>query len=87
MLNNLFFIDDLVELWIKINQRGLKFVFSKFSFVQHQRTVSAFAPQFEHANWWIIPYLNERRNRLISGDSSVPYEQYCVDKHRRNRYG
>jgi hypothetical protein len=84
MLNNLIFLDDFVELWIKLNQRGLKFIFSKFSFFGKNRTISSFTSDFQHANWWIIPYLSFRRNALISGHGQVEYEQYVTEKYLKN---
>ncbi len=81
MFHNLFFFDDVVELWIKFNQRGIKFILSKLTFLNQKRTVSSFSAQFEHANWWIIPYLNERVNFLISGNSKIQYEQYISEKY------
>ncbi len=79
MLNNWFFWDDITELWIKINQRGIRFVGSKFSLIAHRRTVSSFADQFTHANWWIIPFLSERRNLMITKDRKKDYEEYLSE--------
>lgn len=80
MINNFIFLDDFVELWIKINQRGLKFILRKFSFDKKKRTISSFDENFEHANSWIIPYLKKHRNLKITGNSNEEYEQY-VSKH------
>jgi ubiquinone/menaquinone biosynthesis C-methylase UbiE len=79
MLNNWFFLDDIIELWIKINQRGIRFVLSKFSIIAHRRTVSSFTSQFAHANWWIIPLLSERRNWMITKDRKKDYEEYLSE--------
>lgn len=81
MLNNWIFIDDFKELWIKINQRGTKFILSKFNFLGYKRTISSFSTNFQHANWWIIPLLKERHNLLITGDRSKGYEEYISEKY------
>ncbi|MBK8347155.1 MAG: methyltransferase domain-containing protein [Saprospiraceae bacterium] len=81
MFNNLIFFDDFIELWIKLKQRGLRIILSKFSFDNNSRTISSFTDHFEHANWWIIPYLKEHRNFLISGNSNMEYEQYVTENY------
>lgn len=81
MFNNFIFFDDFTELWIKLNQRGLKFILSKFSFDNNSRTISSFSEKFEHANWWIIPFLKKQRNFLICGDYEKEYEQYVTEKY------
>lgn len=81
MLNNLIFVDDFVELWIKIRQRGVKFILSKLSFLGKSRTLSSFTDHFTHANWWIIPYLRERQNLLITGDEKMDYEKFISERY------
>lgn len=87
MINDAFYWDDLTELWIKFNQRGLKFIKSKFVFSGQKRTISAFSSQFDHANSWIIPRLKERTNYLISGQSDINYEHYITEKYIKNKPG
>ncbi len=81
MINNFILIDDFIELWIKINQRGLKFIFSKFNLISKARTISSFSETFEHANWWIIPFLKRCQNKLITGDYDIEYETYITKKY------
>ena len=81
MLNDLIFFDDFVELYIKLHQRGLRFILSKFTYKRDKRTISSFSDHFEHANWWVIPYLKLHRNYLISGDPHIEYEQYVTQKY------
>ena len=48
--------DDLIDIVVKAQQRGLKFLLSKFGFSKSIRTKSAFDQKIiSHANWWIIP--------------------------------
>src|SRR5690554_4182300 len=84
MAANLIYWDDWIETWIKLNQRGMKFIRSKFNLSGKQRTISSFSHGFEHANWWIIPALKERTNFLISGDSKINYEQYLTKNYFKN---
>ncbi len=78
------YIDDFIELWIKVRQRGVRFIVSKLNLSGKKRTISSFSNHFEHANWWIIPYLNDRKNFLISGDPKIDYEQFITDKYFKN---
>lgn len=78
------FIDDFTELWIKLNQRGYKFIVSKFNLRGKSRTISAFADDFEHANWWLIPYIKQAINFKISGDLNIDYENYITSKYLKN---
>lgn len=75
-LNNFIYKGDFTELWIKFRQRGIPFVFSKLNPSERQRTLSAFEPEFQHANWWIIPEIKKRQNALISGNENELYESF-----------
>lgn len=83
-LQNFIHPDDFIELWIKIQQRGLRFIMSKASLFPQNRTISSFQYQFDHANWWIIPAIKERQNAIISGNSHTDYETYISAKYFKN---
>jgi len=85
MLGGYLYFDDFVELWIKLRQRGLTFILSKFTFIAKRRTISAFSNDFIHANWWIIPYLQKRRNLQITGNTETEYEEYISQKYIRDQ--
>ena len=72
---------DFIETAIKLRQRGLPFLLSKLSLKGENRTLSAFQPEFEHANWWIIPAIQSRMNLLATGDPNKPYEIYLAEKY------
>lgn len=78
--------DDIIETYIKIYQRGYKYIFSKFTFSQKSRTQTTFNNLgVESANYWIIPRIRQRWNLLISGDKNTSYEGYVVEKHLADR--
>lgn len=78
---------DFTELAIKFRQRGLPFLLSKLSFRAKDRTLSAFAPEFQHANWWIIPRVKQRFNRLATGNPEEGYEAYISRKYLSDNAG
>ena len=78
---------DFIEIAIKLRQRGLPFLLSKLSPNPQDRTKSAFQPEFEHANWWIIPAIQERLNSLATGNPNQNYESYLTEKYFQNKNG
>lgn len=74
--NKFIYKGDFIELWIKFQQRGTQFILSKLNPSEKQRTLSAFEPEFQHANWWIIPEIKKRQNALISGNENELYESF-----------
>lgn len=71
--------DDLIDIVVKAQQRGLKFLLSKFGFSKSIRTKSAFDQKIiSHANWWIIPMVKARWNKLITGDKKTTYEEFLM---------
>ena len=74
-------IDDLVDLFIKSKQRGLNYLISKLTFNRMSRTTTSFNQQkIIHSNWWMIPMVRKRWNRLITGDENQNYEEYMMTK-------
>lgn len=73
-------VDDILDFYGKLKQRGVAFIISKFSFNKVKRTKSAFnEEQIDSANWWIIPKVKERWNKLITGDEVMEYEEFVVN--------
>lgn len=78
--------DDFTDLFVKVRQRGAKFFLSKANPNPLKRTQSAFNESAIHsANWWIVPAVRKRWNKLISGHEDINYKQklmrdYLVDK-------
>lgn len=72
-------IDDFIDLYSKIKQRGLDYFFSKLTFSKLSRTKSAFnQEEIIHSNWWIIPLVRKRWNKLISGNENTIYEEFLI---------
>ena len=73
-------IGDFVELYLKVVQRGIPFVLSKVTFNRIKRTQSPFnSINIESSNWWMIPLIKERWNKLITGDSEIGYEEFISE--------
>ncbi len=71
--------DDILDIYIKAKQRGVDFVLSKFNLSGIARTKSAFSESKESsANWWSIPYVRERWNKMITGNPTVDYVQFLT---------
>jgi ubiquinone/menaquinone biosynthesis C-methylase UbiE len=74
--------DDILETYLKARQRGLAFIFSKFSHNNKSRTQSAFSDSaINTSNWWIIPKVVERWNEKISGEKEVNNRDYLINKY------
>ena len=77
----LFTIDDFIDLYSKSRQRGFDYLMSKLSFNKLSRTKSAFnQDEIIHSNWWIVPLVRKRWNRLISGNENIIYEEFLVNE-------
>lgn len=74
--NKYIYKGDFTELWIKFRQRGAPFILSKLNPSEKQRTISAFEPEFQHANWWIVPGIKKRQNAMITGNENELYESF-----------
>ncbi len=79
---------DFIELFSKIQQRGWKYIFSKFHLNKTQRIRTTFNNiHINSANWWIIPEVRKRWNKKISGNQYLDYEDYLVDNYLKNKTG
>lgn len=78
--------DDILDTFIKLKQRGGQFILSKFAIDATSRTKSAFDESSNiSSNWWIVPAVRERWNRLISGSSHRNYKEYLMEEVLRDR--
>ncbi len=81
-------IDDIIDVFHKFKQRGLKFLISKLNFYGIKRTEKAFSQlDYKSADWYIIPKVKERWNLLISGNKNLDYKDYLVKTYLQNRNG
>lgn len=81
-------LDDFVDTYFKIRQRGKHFFFSKFTLDKEKRTKSAFNNSaFISSNFWSIPMVNERWNFLISGNKDKNYLDFLVENFLKDKTG
>ena len=79
-------LDDFIDTYFKILQRGKGFFFSKFTLNKEKRTKSAFnSTAFISSNFWSIPMVRKRWNSLISGDKDVDYIEYLIQTFLKNK--
>jgi len=80
-------LEDFRDVYIKINQRGYEFIFSKFRLSEEKRTKSSFNNISRgSSNFWIIPEVRERWNYLITGNKEVTYEEYVSEKYNHDQF-
>lgn len=78
--------DDIIDVLAKGKQRGLSFLLSKLTLDKLNRTKSAFDESaIKHSNWWIIPEVKERWNKLITGNQKVTYETFMMNGYFKNK--
>lgn len=78
--------DDIRDVYIKAQQRGVSFILSKLHFSKSKRTVTAFnASAKQSANWWDIPYVRERWNKKISSDKNTNHDDFLVNEVLKNK--
>lgn len=67
-------LDDFIDTYFKIIQRGSKFILSKFTLNKESRTKSAFDnTSFISSYFWNIPKVQKRWNKIVSGDENKNY--------------
>lgn len=72
-------VDDFIETWCKIKQRGFRFIISKFSINARLRTQSAFDTQRgDTSDWWEVPLVKKRWNAMVTGNPDISIDQYIV---------
>ena len=75
-------LDDFYDLYHKFKQRGLRFILSRFNSRSILITKSAFnQTRHESADWWVIPTVRERWNKMISGNPKEDYISFFVNNY------
>lgn len=60
----------------------MSFLLSKFTPRSLSRTTNTFnQAEISHSNWWIIPQVRKRWNKLISGNENIIYEDYMMENY------
>ncbi|WP_299118665.1 methyltransferase domain-containing protein [uncultured Winogradskyella sp.] len=79
-------LDDFIETYTKLKQRGLGFISSKLNFNTTKRVKTAFNHKnIQASNWWIIPKVNERWRKLITGDENLSIEEHTVNQFLKDK--
>jgi len=79
-------LDDFLDTYSKVSQRGYAFILSKFTFNKNSRAISAFNESYsETSNWWIIPAVQKRWSKMICDDENVEYKDYFMKKFFENK--
>lgn len=77
---------DFSDTWLKIKQRGSRYIFSKFNPFSKSRVTNTFNnANIESSDWWIIPEVRLRWNQLITGKPDTNYETYFTEKYLAGR--
>ncbi|MEO8238074.1 MAG: class I SAM-dependent methyltransferase [Flavobacterium sp.] len=75
-------IGDFADVYYKIKNRGINFLFSKFSKFSYKNRVSSKWDSFvSQSDFWIIPEITKTWNYKISGDYDLTYEDYVFHKY------
>ena len=79
-------LDDFIDTYFKIVQRGSGFILSKFTLNKESRTKSAFDnTSFISSYFWNIPKVQKRWNTIISGNENKNYIDYIVQDLLKNK--
>lgn len=77
---------DLIDLYLKIKNKGWKFIFSKFLKVSYKGKVSSKWNNYVTASdFWVIPEVRVHWNKIISGKETISYEEYVSKKFLNNK--
>ena len=80
-MKRLITIDDFIETYTKLKQRGIGFISSKIKFNKIERAKTAFNHKtILAANWWIIPRVQERWKKIITGNKELGIEEFTVNR-------
>lgn len=82
---NLFSVGDFIDLYYKVKERGMVFVFEKLKLKTLSRTATKWNTIVPGSDWWIIPEVRRRWNEKCTGKPDVEYEDYVVNKYFKGR--
>lgn len=85
-MKRLITLDDFIETYTKLRQRGIGFISSKFNFDKIERAKTAFNHlEIQASNWWVIPSVQERWRKLITGNNHTDTVQFTVNKFLKDK--
>lgn len=73
-------IDDIIDLYAKLNQRGINFIRSKFNINDVKRAKTAFNHEnIQSSNWWMIPEIRKRWNFMVTKNENLDFIDFTVN--------
>jgi ubiquinone/menaquinone biosynthesis C-methylase UbiE len=79
-------IDDIIDTFLKIKQRGLYFILSKFNLSNKSRMLSAFDDSsINSSNWWNVEQVKRRWSFMISGNSDNNYQKFVMTNYIKDK--
>lgn len=78
---------DLIDVFLLIKTKGVRFLFSKFKLIPKDRIASKWNNYESKSDFWVIPEITDKWNEIISGDSRVIYEDYIYEKYLKDKKG
>lgn len=78
---------DLIDLYFKIRQKSYKSLISKLGFSNKSRTRAKWNAAVSASDFWMIPMVRKRWNKMISGDENKSYETYVYEKYLSGKKG
>lgn len=75
-------VGDFIDTYYKLQQKGLGFLFKRFSIFYTSRVRKIWAHvDNPPIHWWSIPKIKQRWNKAITGNSFMDYPDYLFDKY------
>ncbi|HET6993313.1 MAG TPA: class I SAM-dependent methyltransferase [Bacteroidia bacterium] len=73
---------DFIDLWFELRRRGWLRLFKNFRLSQASRVINTFSCiDPGSVDWWTIPAVRERWNRMITGNAHTEYQEYVCRKY------
>ncbi|WP_248723589.1 class I SAM-dependent methyltransferase [Seonamhaeicola sp. ML3] len=79
-------LDDFIDTYAKLKQRGLGFISSKFKISKIKRAKTAFNHKdINSSNWWIIPEIRKRWNKMVTGKENIDFVNFVMANHLKDQ--
>lgn len=86
-LPHLFSAGDFIDLFFKIRQKSYKTLISKLGFSHNSRIRAKWNAAVSASDFWMIPMVRKRWNKIITGDETIGYEKYVNEKYLFGKTG
>lgn len=72
---------DFIDVYHRINQKGILFFLKMIGFSYSDRVTSKWNHYVSATDFWIIPEIQQRWNKMITGNAQMEYEHYVAQKY------